>query len=368
MAQTLCSRGAAVCELHQNVVGGPDCAIMYSLQILQKHSYDLVILIENDVLLSDGWFEAMWGSIRQAQAAGFKVGAATVRVFDRRVLSFNDTYCLMLNSGAGLIALTPAAIDIVLENYRTVDGAEFIRHIRQLTGKDVSATVEFVPSQRLSVDFLFDLMLYLHGYVVAAPPLTFARVIDGVALLSIKPVTVLEHHLPEVYSLITQPDQIRAGQHPFSRFQKSPLSDRLLIGCHQLQLGLNLADGRGPVLLKGMWRRLWLQGLGPFGMTGSGKICVAVQEATIGLLLVCGNTDVALRLSRQLNKSAVLPDELKMEPNTLLEIPLSAENPSAQDIILEVTSGQVCLIGLTADAATVARYVNAHPSVDHLPL
>ena len=239
----LCAGRTAVCAVHRGVVGGPDSAIMYALETLRPHAYDLVILIENDVVLQEGWYEAMHAAISRAEGAGFKVGAATVRVLAKRVLSFNDDYCLMLNSGAGFIALTPAAVDIVLAHYRTLDGAEFIRHFRSATGIDVTGTVEFELSQRLSVDWLFDLILYLHGYVSAAPPVTFATILNDAGYPDSVWVSAMGQHLPQVHSRLTRPEQIRQAAFPFFQFQKSPLSDRLLVGCHQLLVGVNSLDG-----------------------------------------------------------------------------------------------------------------------------
>jgi hypothetical protein len=358
----LCAGRAAICALHQGVVGGPDRAIMYALQTLRTRPYDLVILVENDVLLSDGWFEAMCASIDHALMAGFKVGGATVRVFSRRVLSFNDTYCLMLNSGAGFIALTPAAIDIVLANYRTSNGEEFIRQIRHVTGKDVSATIEFGPLQPLSVDFIFDLMLYLHGYVVAAPPVTFAHMIDDVPIRNIMLITAPSQHLPQVHSLITRPDQMRDPDGAACRFQKSPLSDRLLIGCHQLRIGVNSVEE--PVLLEGTWRRTWMQALGPFGLAGAGKISFTVHKEPIGVLFASCPAGAELHL---LGHDGSVLSAITIGPDILIDVPFDAGDAPSQDIILQVAAGQIQLIGLTANVADAARYANDHPTVDRFP-
>lgn len=359
----LCAGRRAVCAVHRGVVGGPDSAIMYALETLRPHAYDLVILIENDVVLQDGWFEAMQAAISRAEGAGFKVGAATVRVLAKRVLSFNDDYCLMLNSGAGFIALTPAAVDIVLAHYRTLDGAEFIRHFRAATGIDVTGTVEFQPSQRLSVDWLFDLILYLHGYVSAAPPVTFAATIDDGRYPDFVRVAAVGQHLPQVHSRLTRPEQIRQAAFPFFQFQKSPLSDRLLVGCHQLLVGVNSPDGTLPVRASGAWRRTWLQGLGPFGLLGSGEISVADHGGTTGLFLYSGKVRSEVRLSRLGGPPAA---GFVLEPNTLVDIPMAGG--AGSDLILHVQSGEVCMIGLTTNADTLSHYANNKPAVDHLPL
>jgi hypothetical protein len=359
----LCHQRAAICELHQGVVGGPDRAIMYALETLRTRAYDYVVLMENDVLLSDGWLEAMSASIGQAEAAGFKVGGATVRVFDRRVLSFNGSYCLMLVSGAGFIALTPDAVEMVLAHYRTLGGAEFIEHFHYLTRKDLSASVEFAASQRLSVDFIFDLVLCWYGLVVAAPAVTFAKMIDGVLPVNTHSVTTRDDHLHSTAFLITNPNQICLPGNAFPRFQPLPDSERLLIGCHQLYISVNAAAASLPVRAEGMWRRKWLQALGPFGLVGSGRINIAMHDEDVGLL-VHSPQGSDLRLVRQ--DGSPLP-QASIHTYGLMEVALNAADAQAQDVVLEVVSGEVCLIGLTASPALAMKYANPRASIDHLP-
>ena len=354
----------AICEIHLGVVGGPDCAILYALQTLRPRLYDLVILIENDVLLSDGWHAAMRSAIKHAEAAGFRVGAATVRLFAQRVLSFNDDYCLMLNSGAGCIALRPEAIDILLAHYRTLDAQEFFRQVRWLTGIDASATMDIRATQLLCVDFIFDLILYLHGYVVAAPPTTFAHTIDERALAA-WPVRTPDDHLPMVRARITRPEQIRTVPYRFFRFQQSPRSDRLLIGCHQLQIGVNSLDAAAPVRAEGTWRRTWRQFLGPFGLLGAGEISVQACGSTTGLLLLSGDTPSRIFLS---GSDGSRSPEYILGPSMTIDFPLwEAADTRTQARSLHVASGEICLVGLTVSAAVLSHYARSHPSIDHLP-
>ena len=92
-------------RLYQNVVGGPDIAIMFALDNFLKSDYELMVLIENDVLMLEGWLYAIKKSIYDAEAEGFQVGGASARVYPNRILAINSTYNLLLNSGAGCIAL-----------------------------------------------------------------------------------------------------------------------------------------------------------------------------------------------------------------------------------------------------------------------
>jgi len=360
----LCVGHVGPCELHLQVTGGPDAAIIFALNTLRGRGYDFVILVENDVLLAPGWLAAMLAAVQSAGQAGFQVGAATVRVFAQRVLSANDGYCLMLNSGAGFIAFTPPAIGIVLENYRTLDGAEFLRHFWSLTGLDLSRDVEFQPSQALSADFIFDLMLYLHGYVVAAPPVSFAHMIDNVTNNALISVTTPEQHLPQTRARITKPGQIRHSAYAFYRFQKSPRSDRLFIGCHQLRVSVN--GGAGPVQANGVWRRIWAQALGPFALSGMGEVHVALYGAATGLLLFAPKAGAQLLLSGPDGRRSA---EFGMDAGALLDLALlETDDPYRQAACLHVISGPLYLLGLTANAFVVSEYANHHPTLEHLPV
>jgi hypothetical protein len=154
--------------------------------------------------------------------------------------------------------------------------------------------------------------------------------------------------------------------HPLSRFQQSPWSDRLLIGCHQLLLGVNSIDDCPPVRVDGSWRRTWMQNIGPFGLLGTGEISVAVNGSAIGLLLNSPQLRSHLWLSRSDGWRTV---EFTLAPGAYTDFPLSEANDRpALDVTLHVASGQICLIGLTANAADLSRFANGQPSIDHLPL
>jgi hypothetical protein len=182
---------------------------------------------------------------------------------------------------------------------------------------------------------------------------------------TVTPVTTPDDHLPQVRFRITRPDQISPAPYPLSRFQQSPRSDRLLIGCHQLMLGVNSTDASTPVRAGGSWRRIWLQAIGPFGLLGAGEISVAVNGLAIGLLFNCPQVRSQLWLSRSDGSRSVT---FAIEPRGIVDFPLTeANDPPVQDVTLHVASGQICLIGLTANAADLSRYANSAPSIDHLP-
>jgi hypothetical protein len=355
LPSALCADSPAICEVHYGVTGGPDFAILHALRLLRPLRYELVLLVENDVLLTAGWQAALHDCMSAAHAAGFQVGGASLRVVDQRVLSFNATYCLLLNAGAGCIALTPPALDIVVENYRTTDSDELIRQYRALTGIDVAETVQFPLGQMCSADCLYDLLLYLHGFVVAAPPVSFAQNVnpeDGPLQRGAIVVSDAGQHLAQLHGALTRPDQLRLPVEPFCRFQRSQFSGRLLVACHQLDLAVGPGEPPARVRLEGSWRPRWLQMLGPFSLAGTGRIRLPVLGASIGVLLFSGQAPVELVLTG--------PDGYRatsaMKPNTVVEFALEAAQFGMQDAVLSVLAGEVSLVGVTAEASLVGYY------------
>ena len=361
----LLSGRSSICELHRGVIGGPDSAIMYALSALQARGYELVVLIENDVLVSDGWYAALRASIDAAEADGFKVAGASARVLAERVLSFNDRYCLLLNAGAGFIALTPAAIDIVLTNYRTTHCAELVQLFHAATGLDVAAT-HGVSAQALCADYFYEAVLYAHGYVVTSPLVTMVSNVDpqNAAIFEAWQVKTPGDHLPARRDLITGPNQIVASQYGFFRFQKSLLSDRALIACHHLRVGINSNEPALPVRMNGTWRRRWSQGLGPFALFGDGQISVAMHGSTVGLALFARGRAANMRLSGCGGYSS----SMVLEPNTIYELTLAAEIYQKEDAILDVVDGEIGFVGVSVNAHLIGHYANRRASLDHLPL
>ena len=356
---------SSICELHRGVIGGPDSAIMYSLSVLQARGYELVVLIENDVLVSDGWYACMRASMDAAEADGFKVGGASARVLAERVLSFNDRYCLLLNSGAGFVALTPPAIDIVLTNYRTTHCAELAQIFHAATGLDIAAT-HGVNAQALCADYFYDAVLYAHGFVMTSPLVTMVTNVDPqyAAIFEAWQVTAPGGHLEARRNLITSPSQIVASEFGFFRFQKSVVSDRALIACHHLHVEVNPTSPAVPVRLLGLWRRRWNQGLGPFALFGDGQMRIVMHGSTVGLTVFTRGKRATLQLSGCGGYCA----SVVVEPDKIYELTLPAEIYQKQDAVLDVTEGEIGFVGLSVSADLIGHYANRRASLDHLPL
>jgi hypothetical protein len=117
---------------------------------------------------------------------------------------------------------------------------------------------------------------------------------------------------------------------------------------------------------EGAWRRTWRQSLGPFGLMGAGEIRVQASDVTTGLLFSCGDTQARIFLSA--DDGSRSPDHV-LEPSITVDLPLwEAGDTTARFRSLHVASGEICLVGLTVNAAVLSQYARGETSVDHLPL
>lgn len=158
--------------------GGSGPAIVYALtRLLQSGSrkditlnvgavwdYDYIGLVENDVLLHDGWFDDMMALFERGKQDGFEVGAVSARCYEDRILIQRDGYAICHNLGAGMIMFTRKAAELVLQNYRTVWTTENRLLFAQLSGIDIGGYWAFRGSEHFLVaDWNFDRVLAANG-------------------------------------------------------------------------------------------------------------------------------------------------------------------------------------------------------------
>ncbi len=110
-------RNARLAEANYGVKGGADAAIRYGLRRQLELGYDFVGLIENDVLLSPGWFSAMRDAFEAAASEGVAVGAVSALGYQSRVLEYRQNYSIDWARGAALVLFTREAAQLLLENY-----------------------------------------------------------------------------------------------------------------------------------------------------------------------------------------------------------------------------------------------------------
>ena len=159
---------ARLVETHLDVRGGPDRAICFGLRLLLDLGYDFCGLIENDVVLSPGWFSTLLELFRLAANEGLAVGAATVRNFTSRVLEYRARYTINWNIGAGMILFSRPAAQIVVNEYPNLiaTARELNRFYGELCGADLRGTWDLWTGRidrRMSPDWAYDMALYRRG-------------------------------------------------------------------------------------------------------------------------------------------------------------------------------------------------------------
>jgi len=155
------------------VLGGSGPAIVFALTLMLKqidydhpsgYAFDYIGLVENDVLLHDGWFDNMMALFDHGEADGLNVGAVSARCYEDRILFQRDGYAICHNLGAGMIMFTREAAELVLANYRTVWTTENRTLFAQLSGIDLATYWAFRGNQHMLVaDWNFDRVLAAHG-------------------------------------------------------------------------------------------------------------------------------------------------------------------------------------------------------------
>lgn len=155
---------------HRDIRGGSGPAIVYALTILlqyadgMKRAYDYIGLVENDVLLSEDWFDDTMALFERGKQDGLEVGAVSARCYEDRILIQRDGYAICHNLGAGMIIFSRKAAELVLQNYRTVFTTENRLLFAQLSGIDIAAYWAFRGSQHwLCADWNFDRVLAANG-------------------------------------------------------------------------------------------------------------------------------------------------------------------------------------------------------------
>lgn len=101
-----------------NIRSGADHAVKHCLkQLLEFSRYEWIGLIENDVVLHPGWFDALTNTIKLAEADGLDVGSASVRGYQSRVLEYRKGYSIDWAIGAGMTLFSRRAAQLILDNY-----------------------------------------------------------------------------------------------------------------------------------------------------------------------------------------------------------------------------------------------------------
>lgn len=290
------SKAPQFVEAHYGVGGGPDAAIVYSLSLMLSKGYDYVGLIENDVLLSPGWFDALMKLFELGRADGLNVGGATVRPFDKRTLWRCRNYSVLFNAGAGMIMLSREGALTVLRHYRTSTAGEIRRTFQYAAGKDLALTWEFTGNDEhnidvwpVSGDWYFESALAKEGYWVLGSTPGYADNIDAnlEEALGIR-VNALSTHTDEEDPAFRAWFEEYAGKKNQEKnlvgldatYQYDPYNRRWIVYPHQLACAVKGA-------FAGKWGCVWNQRTGPF-------TAVALGEDSVISLPVFGPAKIVL--------------------------------------------------------------------------
>jgi len=94
-----------LCEVHTGISIGLIRSFIYGIKQLIENEYEFIGLIDGDVLLQPGWFEAMCALYERGKKDGLHVGAVSARAIDDRILVPRDGYAVMANVGGGMVML-----------------------------------------------------------------------------------------------------------------------------------------------------------------------------------------------------------------------------------------------------------------------
>jgi len=162
--------GADARYVANHVTGGADAAIAWKLSFMLNHSpaqhpsYSHIMLLENDVLLDEDWYEPTMNLFREGLRDGLAVGAVSARSYVDRVLVQRDGYAVMHNLGAGMVVFTREAARIVLHTFRTHWWADNVRLFAQLSGIDLRTYAAFRGNEQwVTTDWGWEAQLARHG-------------------------------------------------------------------------------------------------------------------------------------------------------------------------------------------------------------
>lgn len=286
-------------KCYGDVRGGPDAAVAYALTTLLKHSakYTHIGICENDVLLGVDWFPRTMELFTLGSQDGLRVGAASPRCFEDRILVQRDVYAVMANLGWGVQIMTREAATIALNRFRTGHTLENRRVFAQLTGKDLGTYWAFRAGEhQLCADWTNDWKLASNGLASLALTPSPVKMIGQVPPLAEQGLTIA-----------SAPVEALRDNVAFNLFAERTY--KIWTGCGQhdqiLNLGVPYAypDTNGSqaffshqlgalnALYIGDWRLGNSQGFGPFPFKAGDECSVTVAISGPCQVLLSGGTD-----------------------------------------------------------------------------
>lgn len=340
-------------ESYAGVRGGADAAIVHAFTRLLQHpaKYTHVGLVESDVLLDEDWQAPTMALFGQGAADGLCVGAVSARSYTDRILIQRDDYAVMLNLGAGMIIMTRAAAQIVLNTFRTGWWPATRYLFAQLSGIDIATYACFAGrDQWTTSDWSYEAQLARMGYAALALTPSKASMVGQMPPLHEQGLTLTQG-----------PVDARRDEEAFEKYVVT-LGD---ICCEETSTdlpGIIHRDGAGHLFFphqlgylaggptwQGTLELQWSQGFGPFAYrAGPGGASLLVHISGSCSFLVTGGVAgarVAIADTRSgFNFAPELPPG--MEQFASLNVP---GGPIPRRITLELAEGAVFYGLSTAD-------------------
>jgi hypothetical protein len=277
--------------------------LAFSLTEMLKGDYDVVGLVESDVLLDADWFPETMALFDRGAADGLTVGAVSPRSYVDRVLIQRDGYCVLHNCGAGVILMTREAAQLVLATFRT----GWWPHIRgswmRLAGIDIGRYAAFRGNEQwVTTDWTWDAVLASHGLASLALTPAKCTMIGQVPSLADQGLELTTGQVPMAKlstSMVEQDDafeiyrdrlrQIRNGswncESPVMEIDQCIGGTRIVFPHHAPKFGATYS---------GNWKLQWSQGFGPFAYrAGPGGASLSLPAYGTISFLVSGGANGA---------------------------------------------------------------------------
>lgn len=328
-------------EIHRGVVGGADVAILYSLSLLLEKGYEYIGLIENDVLLEQGWFKKILDLFKQGENEGLIVGSVSARSYQVRMLIPRGNYAVMKNVGAGMVLFRRKALVHVLNSLRTGTVGEPSFAFSYYTGKQGiipwqinASSDQQVPKFRTCMDWFFESSMLPYGYMSLALTPSMAKNIDGapddVLQLIEKPFANEVNWQDFVDKLALLSIEVND---PYRRIMNNydPVGQVWHAFPHQILLAMPKAFGEG-------WSVKWNMYMGPFTFLTKEDECsiqILFHGIMIGLFVMHETEDFVITLEKE---GAAIGTPLQVKSSKewqLLKITCNDAGPHNLNIIFD---------------------------------
>lgn len=281
-----------ITEIHQNVGGGADAAILYALSLLLEKGYSKIGLLENDVKLLPGWHAKTFGLFARGAADGLQVGAVSARCHAERILVPRGDYALMFNLGAGMIVLTREAVEHILDYYRTATTGEVAFLFSHYTGLPFPVPwqvqdekVAHIPAIRSTGDWMFEVSFLPAGLVALAPTPTLAHNLDDPHRHPLQETAAAAQAGFNWQGLCTKLQAVRTGM---ADDPVRGLMNHYDVVAKEWRAYPHHIAKALPDAFSGPWKTRWSKFMGPFGFetaAAGASLKLSVHGSRINLLL-----------------------------------------------------------------------------------